>query len=118
MVKELFLKNKNNKFKEKGKVKKSKIQINLTPEEEKWVDEISRYFEVSRIQSVLSKGDAKLEWKQFGKLSGLFFKDALEDFIKDNPNFIELEKGQRKSIQKFAQNRANEFIRDFMKNHI
>jgi len=114
----VILKNKNDKFKEKGKIKKSKIKTNLSPEQEKWIDEISRYFEVNRINSLLSKGIAKLEWKQFGKLSGLFFKDALEDFIKDNPNFNEIEKGQRKLIQKFAQNRANEFIRDFMKRHL
>jgi len=116
----VILKNKNDKFKEKGRVKKTKIKkpINLIPEDEKWIDEISRYFEENRIQNVLSKGEVQLNWKQFGKLSGLFFKDALEDFIKDNPDFNNLDKGQRKLIQKFAQARANEFIRDFMKKHI
>jgi len=118
--KRVILKNKNDKFKEKGRVKKSKIKnpINLTSEEEKWVDEITKYFEASRIQSVLSKGDVQLNWKQFGKLSGLFFKDALEDFIKDNSEFNDLDKNQRKLIKRFAKNRANEFIRDFMKKHL
>jgi len=116
----VILKNKNDKFKEKGRVKKSKIKkhINLTPEDEKWVDEITKYFEASRIQSVLSKGEVQLDWKQFGKLSGLFFKDALEDFIKDNPKFNELEKGQRKLIQRFAQANADEFTRNFMKKYL
>ena len=116
----VILKNKNEKFKEKGKVKKTKIKtpINLTPEEEKIVDEISKYFEINRINALLSKGEVQLDWKQFGKISGLFFKDVLEDYIKDNPEFEKLDKGQRKLIQRFAQVRSNEFIRDFMKKHI
>ena len=115
--KRVILKNKNDKFKEKGRVKRTKKEINLTPEEEKWVDEISKYFEENRIQSVLSKGEVKLDWKQFGKLVGLFFKDALDDFVKDNPQYQELDKKERKVIQKNANNRASEFIREFMKKH-
>ena len=114
----VILKNKNDKFKEIGKVKKIKKNIKLTDEEKVYVNEITKYFEVSRIQSVLSKGEVKLEWKQFGKLSGLFFKDALEDFIKDNPQFLKLEKGIKKAIQKEAQKILNDFIREFMKKEI
>ena len=116
----VILKNKNDKFKEKGKVKKPKGNkvINLTDEERKWVDEISRYFEENRIQNVLSKGDVKLDWKQFGKLAGLFFKDAWEDFLKDNSEFKELDKKSKKLIQKFSQAEAQNFVREFMKKHI
>jgi len=113
----VILKNKNNKFKEKGRIKKPKNtkNLNLNDEERKWVDEISRYFEVNRIQNLLSKGDVKLEWKQFGKVAGLFFQDALDDFKKDNPDFEKLEKGSKKLIQRYAQKQAQDFIRDFMK---
>ena len=116
----VILKNKNDKFKEKGKVKKSKNKAvkTLTDDEKRRVQEITRYFEENRIQNVLSKGDVKLDWKQFGKLSGLFFKDALEDFIKDNPEFNELDKGTKKLIQRYAQVEAQDFVREFMKKHI
>jgi len=114
----IILKNKNDKFKEKGKSKIQKIKVQLNDTEKEFLNELTKYFEVSRIQSVLSKGDVKLDWKQFGKLSGLFFKDALEDFIKDNEKFTELDKDIQKAIKKEAQNVANDFIRDFMKKHI
>jgi len=115
----VILKNKNNKFKEKGRVKKLKNKsINLSDEDKKWVQKITKYFENIRIQNLLSKGDVKLEWEQFAKLSGLFFKDALEDFIKDNSDFEKLDKETRKIIQKYAQIEAQNFIRKFMKKHI
>jgi len=116
----VILKNKNDKFKEKGKIKKTKGSKNITlkPEYEKWVDEISKYFEVNRINTLLSKGDVKLDWKQFGKISGLFFQDALKDFLKDNSKFENINKKDRKLIQKYAQNRASEFIRNYMKKNI
>jgi Rnl2 family RNA ligase len=114
----VILKSKNEKFKEKGRIKKHKENKQLTEEEQKWVDEITKYFEIPRIESVLSKGDAKLDWKQFGKLNGLFFKDALEDFIKDNPQYLELDKGVKKVIQKEAQKVSSDFIREFMKKRI
>jgi len=116
----VILKNKNEKFKEKGKVKKPKSakNINLSDENKKWVDEISRYFEVNRINAVLSKGEVELGWKQFGKLAGLFFKDALDDFIKDNPDYVKLSKESKRIIQRYALVRAQNFIRDFLKKHI
>ena len=116
----VIIKSKNDKFKEKGKVKKIKNKAvqTLNNDERKWVDEITKYFEENRINAVLSKGDAKLNWKQFGKLAGLFFKDALDDFIKDNPNFNELDKGTKKLIQKYAQVEAQNFVREFMKKYI
>jgi len=114
----IILKNKNDKFAEKGKSKLQKIKAQLTETEKEFVNEITKYFEESRIQSVLSKGDVKLDWKEFGKLSGLFFKDAYDDFIKDNSKFEELDKGVQKVIRKEAQKIANDFIRDFMKRHI
>ena len=116
----VILKNKNDKFKEKGKIKKSKIknQINLKPEQERWIDEISKYFEVNRINTLLSKGDVQLDWKQFGKISGLFFQDALKDFIKDNPEYNKLDKKEKKLIQRYAQVRASDFIRNYMKRNI
>ena len=114
----IIIKNKNDKFKEKGRGKLQKVQVQLNKEEKEILNEMTKYFEISRIQSVLSKGDVKLDWKQFGKLSGLFFKDALEDFIKDNPKFNELDKGIQKAIKKEAQKIANDYIRDFMKKHL
>jgi Rnl2 family RNA ligase len=114
----VILKNKNDKFKEKGKIKKSNKKVVLTDVQKTWTNELSRYFKVSRLENLLSKGEVKLDWKQFGKIVGLFFKDALEDFIKDNPNYEELPKTERKIIQKEAQSIAANFVREFMKKHI
>jgi len=116
----VILKNKNDKFKEKGKIKKikNKKQIVITDEQRKWAEEITKYFEVNRLHNLFSKGEVEKDWKQFGKIVGLFFKDALEDFIKDNPKFNELDKGEKKIIQNLARPSAQEIVRDILKREI
>jgi len=97
-----ILKNKNEKFKEKGRVKSKNKSTQITDEQRKWVDEITKYFEKNRL------------------ISGLFFKDAFEDFLKDNPNFIEEveDKKVRKLIQNIAQSESKLFIREILKRDI
>jgi len=116
----VILKNKNEKFKEKGKVKsKNKNKVaSLTEEDRKWIDEITKYFEKNRLDALFSKGEVEKDWKQFNKISGLFFKDALEDFLKDNEEFKELEKSKRKVITNLAQHEANAFVREILKREI
>jgi Rnl2 family RNA ligase len=114
----VILKNKNEKFKEKSKTKKAKKVIKLTEEEQKYLNDLSRYFVINRLENLLSKGEVKLDWKEFGKITGLFFKDALEDFVKDNPDYLDVDKKRRKLIQNEAQKIVSNFIREFMKKHI
>jgi len=116
----VILKNKNDKFKEKGKVKSKNKNTNITEEQRKWVDEITRYFEKNRLNAVFSKGEVQKDWKQFGKIAGLFFKDAFEDFLKDNPEFLTQidDKKVRKLIQNLAQNEASKFVREILKREV
>jgi len=113
-----ILKNKNEKFKEKGKVKSKVKNVNITDEQRKWINEISKYFEKARLDALFSKGEVKKEWKQFGKISGLFFQDVMEDFIKDNPEFLEEDKKIRKYIANLSQKEARNYIRNILKKEL
>ena len=113
-----ILKDKNEKFKEKGKVKSKNKNTEITPEQQKWVQEISKYFEPARIDALFSKGEVEKDWKQFGKISGLFFKDVIEDFLKDNPEYQEQDKKVKKYIQNLAQNEAKLYLREILKREI
>jgi len=113
-----ILKNKNEKFKEKGKIKKIKKSSVLSDEEKRWIDEISKYYEKSRFDGLFSKGEVQKNWKSFGRIQGLFFQDVMDDFTKDNPKFLELDKKIRKNIAKLAQNDCSTFIRDILKKEV
>lgn len=116
----VILKNKNDKFKEKGKMKKIKSnkQIVITDEQRKWAEEITKYIEPNRLYNLFSKGEVKKDWNQFGKMVGLFFKDVLEDFIKDNPEFNELEKNEKKIIQNLAKPIAQKITREVLRREV
>ena len=99
------------------KIKNNK-EVVITDEQRKWAEEITKYIEPNRLYNLFSKGEVKKDWKQFGKIVGLFYKDVLEDFIKDNPEFNELEKGERKIIQKLARTTAQEITREVLRREI
>jgi Rnl2 family RNA ligase len=110
----VIVKHKNDKFKEKGKVKTKNKNINITEKERMWVGEITKYFEPTRLEALFSKGDVKSNMNEFGKISGLFFKDVMDDFIADNKEFLELDKKIRKFIQNLAQNECRLYVRDLL----
>jgi hypothetical protein len=74
---------------------------------------MSKYLTENRLRNVLSHGElGEINQKSFGKLLGLFSKDAIDDFIKDNPDMMDgLEKKSRKKVQKAFNKMAGDIIR-------
>lgn len=81
----IIIKNKNEKFKEKGtKERKEKNNLPTFSEKEKGIfSELLSYVTENRLKNVISK-IGEIGQKDFGKLLGLVAKDTLEDFLKDN----------------------------------
>ena len=80
----IVLKNKNPNFKEKAsKLTKIKKPKELTEEHMALLTELMRYVNENRMETLISKiGIPKLS--EFNKVRGLYIKDVLEDFYKDN----------------------------------
>jgi len=80
------LKNKNPKFTEKeksAKVKKGTYNFFTSPAQEVMIEEILQLVNENRLKNVLSK-IGEVTSKDFGKIVGLFTKDALDEWRKDN----------------------------------
>lgn len=84
----VVLKNKNEKWTEKEKVKVKKEPIKLNEEEQKVLEEMLSYVNENRLRNVLSKV-GEVTNKDFGKIMGMFQKDAHDDFLKDNGDVLE-----------------------------
>ncbi len=100
----LILKNKNAKFKEKtgdGGTRKTKApQEPLSPEATEALSKVNCYVTENRLRNVLSK-IGEVTQKDFGKIMGLFSKDIIEDFLKEEQEFFNtLEKTDRKKVTK------------------
>jgi Rnl2 family RNA ligase len=113
----VVLKNKNDKFSEKAGQRKSKGPKTVR-EEFKFSEHALELFEIAeqyvceaRLRNVLSKV-GEVSDKMFGKILGLFTKDVLEDFIKENESFLELEKPERRAFQKKITGHAQSLIRE------
>jgi len=82
----VIIKNKNDKFKEKEtrtKPKKVKQVILLNPEQDLLLGEILELVNSNRLRNVLSK-IGEVSDKDFSKIAGLFVKDVIDDWKKDN----------------------------------
>lgn len=66
------------------------------------MNEISSYIIKNRLNNIMSKtGEVSFKWK--GKLLGLFSKNSLKDFLKDNQSdYGNLEKNEQNTIHKFV----------------
>lgn len=98
----IIIKNKNKKFSEKQKAaKKPKVKkvIELPENVQKYMEDIAEYVNENRLRNVLSKMGPVTN-KDFGKIAGSFSKDAIEDFIKDNPEFKTIDDNERKFVTK------------------
>src|SRR5690606_4752298 len=99
----LIIKNKNDKFKEKhgdkstGKTPRPVKEI--APELLAMVEEARQFINENRLRSVISKV-GEISNKDFGKLMGLFTKDMIEDFMKDNDAFLAMGKSDRAVVTK------------------
>ena len=111
----IILKGKNAEFCEKngGKGKPPKPVYELSDEGNRLKDELMSFLTENRLRNVLSHGDIEdITTKSFGKLLGLFSKDAFDDFIKDNDvEFEDLPKKERVMIKKVMNREAGNVIR-------
>jgi len=81
----ILIKSKNSKFSEKRGVP-TKIDAPLSDNEKALLKSFSAYFTEARVDATISKEGQVENWKQFAKIAGLTFKDAIEDYEKDNFN--------------------------------
>jgi Rnl2 family RNA ligase len=107
----IVVKNKNAKFSEKSGQKGTPTPKDPLPKH--ILDMMARgneYVCENRLRNVLSHiGEVKQN--EFGKILGLMGKDVIEDFIKDVPEFLELEKKERKEVQRFLNGKVGFLIR-------
>jgi len=107
----IVLKNKNAKFSEKSGQKGTPTPKDPLPQHV--LDMMSKgneYVCENRLRNVLSK-IGEVQQSEFGKILGLMSKDVLEDFMKDVPEFLEMEKKERKEVQRFLNGKIGFLIR-------
>jgi Rnl2 family RNA ligase len=79
----IILKNKNEKFSEKKKIKKVKKEIMYSYYLREQIDKINEYINTNRLNNVLSKyGEYTMQ--DFSHILKLFIQDVYNDFFKDN----------------------------------
>lgn len=111
----LILKNKNEKFAERMKVKKrpvSQKQENIPEHIQALRDQITAYVTENRLDNVLSK-IGEVSMRDFGKILGMLNKDIVEDFSKDfAEELAPLEKKEVKLITKFIGKKTPGLVRE------
>ena len=97
----VVLKNKNEQWSEKIKgPKRVKVEAPLPEKIVQLQDEIALYITENRLNSVLSKIGA-ITMKDMGRVMGMFNKDVIEDFLKDNNHLVaDLDKKELKLVTK------------------
>lgn len=95
----LIIKNKNDKFSEKSNAKAIKIEVEIPSHVKKYIEILNTYVCENRLDNVLSKIGA-VSMKDLGTIIQKLNKDALDDFIEDNPDFNKLEREEQKMITK------------------
>jgi len=109
----VILKNKNDKHKEKCKSRepKAKVEIVFNELQQKLFEEMLSLINKNRLRNVLSH-IGQIDDKGFGKLQGLFVKDAIEDFLKDFADDVaKLTKDEWKCVVKRIQVEASVLVR-------
>jgi Rnl2 family RNA ligase len=116
----VVLKNKNEKWSEKSNKSRAPKVPEVVPEHiQEMVSSIGEYITENRLRNVLSKIDPNdINQKSFGLITGKLSQDAIEDFMKDNPEFVELEKADRKRVTKVAGKLSAELLRPVFLNVI
>lgn len=118
----VIIKNKNERFKEKKKVKSGEIKTE-EPLNEMEKEALTKFYEcitISRFMSVISKEAPKSE-KEFGKILGLFMKDINEEVLKENEGYKKLIEDKVidfRRISKIAQRNAVEFMKPLFFNYL
>ena len=81
--------------------------------------EIDAYITINRLNNVVSHiGEVTLP-KDFGKLSGLFAKDILDDFIKEHgESYLALDKSEQKALNRKLTKMAGSFLEKAIDNNM
>mgnify|MGYP001225681555 FL=1 len=119
----VLIKNKNERWKEnnnflnKGFLKASlNQQETLSDDAQLLCEEITKFISENRLNNVVSK-IGSVSRNDFGRLLGLFCKDALDDFLKVHKNeYEQLEKFECKAINKFLNTQSVTLVSDYLKN--
>jgi Rnl2 family RNA ligase len=114
-----ILKNKNEKFSEKQKVKKTKKQgIKLSDEAKRLYEEACTYVTENRLRNVVSHGLVlSNEKKAFGVIMKEMNKDVFDDFLKDcGDDFRKLESSEQKKISKTLNKNVANLVRPHFRN--
>jgi Rnl2 family RNA ligase len=109
----VILKNKNEKWAEKAKVRDrpKRPQMTLSEKGGELLNEMESLITENRLRNVLSK-TGPIGQKEFGKLIQLFSKDVLEDFFKDYlEEYDGLEKKEQKQLTRKLSQQCAELIR-------
>lgn len=111
----VILKNKNEKWSEKAKVKKDKLEhkeVAFTENTQAVWEEMQSFITTNRLYNVLSK-EGEFTPKMMGKITGLFAQDVLTDFMKENLEvFTTLEKEAQRAITKRLNNVIVKMIKE------
>ena len=111
----LILKNKNEKWAEKGKPKNKQKPV-YSKQTLKISADIENYVNENRLRNVLSK-IGKVGLKEFGKIMKEFSQDAMNDFLKDHgEEFQQLDKKEQKVVSKTLNNACSNLIRPDFQN--
>lgn len=107
----IVVKNKNAKFSERSGQKGTPKPKDPVPQHiMDMMSVAATYSNENRLRNVLSHiGEVKQN--EFGKILGLMSKDAVEDFVLDNPKFEELEKKERKEVTRYLNGKIGSLIR-------
>lgn len=117
----IIIKNKNEKWAENNNYIDRIILRNLLHEDDEiseeasiLCEEIYKLITQNRLTNLISKiGDINPQ-KDFGKVLGLFNKDALNDFLKTyKERYDNLEKQESKAVNKFLNKHAGQLINDY-----
>jgi Rnl2 family RNA ligase len=112
----VLLKNKNARFAEKKAIKKRAPKLFVEPSYSESLNDLlpvaEQYVTENRLNNVLSKiGQISIP-KDIGKLMGLFSKDILDDFLKENSGkYAVLEKSEQKILNRHINALATNLIK-------
>jgi len=112
----VIFKNKNDKHSEKknGNLPKEKMaEVKFSEDAQKLYEELQTYITENRLRNVISHGEVgEITDKSFGKLMGLFVKDAIEEFRKDFAEELDaIEKDECKRMNKRIGQSAADIVR-------
>lgn len=117
----ILIKNKNEKWAENNNYLDKAVLSKLLNEGEELSEEASflceeiyKFITRNRLENLIGKiGEINPE-KDFGKVLGLYNKDALTDFLKNyQTKYDALEKSESKMVNKFLNKHAGELINDY-----